>query len=57
MFLVKHYNVFFSLRDDIKKSSQWFGRDITMLFQQHRDGLLKTLRWIFFVYLCGYKNF
>jgi hypothetical protein len=51
----RHHNEFFlvfrqvkkSLPDDIKKSSQWFGNDIAMIFQQHRDVLLKTSQWIF----------
>jgi hypothetical protein len=31
-----------SLRDDIKKSSQWFGKDIAMFFQRHRNDSVKA---------------
>jgi hypothetical protein len=37
-----------SLPNDIKKSSQWFGNDIAMIFQQPRDVLPKTSQRFFF---------
>jgi hypothetical protein len=31
-----------SLPDGIKKSSQWFTKNIGMVYESHRNGLLKT---------------